>query len=531
MKAINNKKQTLPYILMGLLALNASWQIFSPAQESGSWASTSGDVRRKAIEICQNRDNDISLALTHSLRQKLGEFYFKGSSSEDLTDTIKSNGQQVDISYNGRAEITRITETAVPRSRIERRSSDIADNFSGTTSAPQEEAPETKLGADGKPLMQPCADDASKQCEVKEIPLYHVFAIQVHSQTTEGDWCDDCSSEQASGSSETRYIEVKVSPNPSIMTEVCQSTFEIAQSLFVSSERAMKKGIEEQLKEIAELAEQEELEDLRADLIRDCRIKRGASIDDVKEYKESGSIRDAYSYKGQPEEKMSCLSDNLADIKSPEDRAAYFRAQMLPMVQGLLTSADPMERKNGMDLLMKMRSGEFGRMTPIEMAYINSSHRGAQKLNEIYTLTDMVERMRGTPQETEWQMRLDNAKMQADLEYQAATYTGSIETMEEAGFWHSKITGLVSTTQYNTPFTAPMGPLNLAGRGARLAPGHDLMGPSFEALIGNMPQAPGYLVGGVDSISTDGHNPEFRPNANLPGAETGVDRMARARRN
>ncbi len=519
-------------MLLGLLALNASWRPFTIKNgQFGSFASSSAEeVRRQAIQICENPNNDVALALTASFRQGLGEFYFKDARSEDLTDKISANGRTADISYNGRTEITRITTEPVTRDRIER-SSDVAATF-GSSSASQEEAPEVKLDASGKPVTERCGIST---CEVKEVPKYHVFAIRVSSQTTEGDWCDDCSNENVVESSETRYIEVKVSPNPQGMKEVCKNTFEISQRLFESSEIAMKKGIEQQLKEIAELAEREELEEARDNLIRDCRIKQGASLDDIKKYNETGLISDSYTYKGKPDEKMQCLSHNLDDIKNQNDRTAYFRAQMMSMVQTMLTSTDPLERSQGMDLLAKMRSQEFGAMTPTELSYINSAQRGAQRLNEVYRLTQMVERMRGTPSESHWQLQLDNVKLQADVEHQAMMQQMMVnpnaqDAFEDADFWHSKISGLVSTNQYNTPFTAPMGALDLSRRGARLAPGQSLMGPSFEELLGTFPAAPGYINGGVDSFQANNQNPGFVPNASLPGQETGADRMVRRSR-
>ena len=382
-------------------------------------------------------------------------------------------------------------------------------------------------------------DDGHLRCVY---PTYRYFEVQVRTETTEGDWCEDCDDESAVEESETRYIEVRVWPDPESMTNICEDTYAAAQRLFNETERDMKESIADSMEEVLEIAEREDLEEYREELEEQCRIRPGASLDDIRDYREDrGSIDDDLLYSGEPEDKMECLVDNGHDQDTQREREAYFRANTVPFLRNQLTSGDENMRSIGRDLLMRVRGGEMGSLTMGEQGHLNFIAVQSQNLETMYRLTAMVERHRGTPQEVEHQMRLDMFKRQMDL--QANSFAGSDPAVfGEMNYWQNQMNTLTSTAGIvngvnTTTYDANTLNYNLAGRGSRLAAGHLPLASAFadaRARISSVPNfmenRSSYYRGGTDAYErtyTSGRSTfsATRP----PGPEMGGDRLARTR--
>lgn len=568
MKAINlNKKYALPLMLLGLLALETNWEQFLKApMMSGEFASSSADVKKRASEICSNSNNDVSKALSLAARQGDAEFYFRGRNEDDLKDKIEvefeGKKNAADIEYNGTVIIRGIRDDRgslgpFPRHHVKRNSA-ILDSFGQNRN--NRENPVPKLNPDtNRPYEVTCKltddnefqyrdvgrsgwkDDSNSSEKRCQYPTYRYFEVQVRTETTEGDWCEDCDNESAFQESETRYIEVKVYPEPDSMTNVCEDTFSTAQRLFQETEKDMKESIADQMKEILELAEVEELEEYKEKLEDECRIRPGASLDDIKDYREDRSLDEKLSYAGAPEDKAECLVDNGRHQKGERARQAYFKANTVPFLREQLTSSDAETRSLGQELLASIKTGEMGALNSYERGYLNTVSYYSQQLEQMYRLTAMVERTRGTTAESQWQMQLDTFKNQLNLQLNAQA-NASPTAFEEASYWHTQITslnttaGIVSGTSSTTTDLNQLN-YNLAGRGSRLSSGHLPLASEFAAARARISSSPNfmqnrssYYQGGTDAYERTTYAPssQYSP-TQPPGPErsTGGSRLSR----
>ncbi|MCB0407201.1 MAG: hypothetical protein KDD34_03290 [Bdellovibrionales bacterium] len=512
MKAINkNKTQiVLPTILLGLLAANTSWQSFLPKNEI-SLASTQSisEVRADADLLCEDTKNGfghtIIASLENASKNGSSSFRFLNSKGEDLSAKVKGKSYK----YSGNVQIRKV----VSNKELHEIDSQYVNNggsqyFGATTEKLQPEEEEVVKNDAGRTIKS-------------EVPRYDIYEVRVSSETTEGDWCDNCDAESAKADSEVRYVKVKIAPTPDTKKSVCVETLVDAKLLFQETEKELESSVRDQIEEIVQIAKEEELEAEKKRLVDSCQIKKGADLSDVEEYMNEDSIDERYSYKNDPEGKMTCFSKNMSKIKDQNQRDQYFISNMMPAVKQLLTSPNEDERKQGMALLQKMNSNTYGALTPNQRSYVNRAAAGSQIMSEVYRLNGLVERSNGMYKDT-YKMQLDSLVMQAEMKFvhepNAMGPQLPVEAANDFGFWYDSIKN-VNGTQFQVTGVDPMGALNLSGRTARLASGdspflnQDLISQinAFQATL----KAPGYLLQGVDNPAVNRFTNTLPPTAEM----------------
>lgn len=516
MKAINkNKKYALPLMLLGLLALDTSWhKIFYGTQtQSGSFASESAetirakkaDITKRTSQLC-SQSNDILPAVAAAKSNGSSSYYFTTNDDTEFKKTISQSGKSVDIKYNAKAVIERVTKEPVELSEANQKMGNV--NF-------LESSDDSKilhsLEKEETVTLTNCKNTkwiGTDKCQLTGRPKYHVFRIKVSSQTTEGDWCDDCDNESKTVDSEYRYFKVKVWPKPDSNTTVCKTTQTHALELFSQTELDLQKGIAKDIKDIAKLAEQEALEEYRDQLVEDCKIRPDATIADVKAYKRNRSIRKEMSYEGHPEDTLECKMQQVENSDNAFERSNKFQAAVLPTINQMLTSTNPIEQQKGQVMLTQLQAGEFGDLERTELQLLSATSFGANRYKQIAQLR---QRVVANPNDNSAQFNLQNLELDTKMRLGQYTNSGfSNPLTQELSYWESQIfsndlTALTSPTNVSTstvPITASSSSMsyNFDGRVARLTSGHTPLGQEFQNVRASILNTPDFVNNGISPL-------------------------------
>ena len=326
MKASNWKsKHILPVVLIGLLSLNVSWE---------SWLtlrgfSTADHASEAAERVCESPTNEVISALAKAKRntQTSAIFSLEKANSDDGNYSGTVDGQN--IYYKGQARVRALTPQYMTKQEMydagllgqsNGGTPDLSGGTTGVTDYSNDTAGEMK---NGQYVME---DDGNGGQRIKQVlRKYLVYNVSVSSTTdSEAATCDDCFKETIE-STRSKQVWIQAYPNPGNLNRTaCEQVFDDAVELFEEAKDDMIADVKKEIKEVLRIAEEEELRDERKRMIKQCLIKRSATLADVKEYEEEGEISDAHSYEDDLEGKLRCHRKNLVNLKG-EERHNYFK--------------------------------------------------------------------------------------------------------------------------------------------------------------------------------------------------------------
>lgn len=462
MKAFKlNSKHILPVALLGLLSLNVSWESWMNIQGISSLDQAS----EEATQVCENANNDVitALASAKSNPSSTSSFFMEKQDGENGNFKDRVNGQN--IYYKGKVNVQALTPQYMTKEEMHQagllsQQGGGAPTLGETTSTAPLYSNDTEgLLIDGQYQTEVDPDNTDETRIVKVPRKYLVFNVSVSSETdSEAATCEECFKENVTRS-RTKQVWIKVFPNVANVNNIsCQKVYDEAVDLFKSAKEDMVSEVRSEIREIARIAEEEELRDERKRLINSCQIKRSATLDDIREYEEEGEIDEAHSYAGDTNGKLRCHRRKLNKLNG-EERHTYFREHMYKEVRSLLTSSNAEERKMGQDLLNRMYNGEFGPMMNIDRQLMRQARSAMSVINRVYDLKKRHDQTSNSLVKDSLAMQIEQLTGSLDLES-----TRRMGQDEEFDYWHGAIRDILQDSGWQVAGDDPVGVMNLSGR-------------------------------------------------------------------
>lgn len=400
MKALNtlsNQKKTL--MLFGLLALNISWMGHSQFNSS-DMASTNGiTVGGGVSRFCPNLSEALHTAMLE-----------------------KDNGNSVTLECNaGRGEMGDDNVSVSRKLTIRAQVVEVTEG-------------QDLIGSTG------------------EGRTYQALRFSIMPEVgTEATNCSECA--RTFGTEIIEDIEMN---GQTSISQAAQRLGQRVDDMLNTTQDRMLRSAEDILAAAEREAREEELEEARRELAHRCEIRRDTPLDVVEEY-QNGDVDENFALEG--EDRLNCFRTELSVIGNAQERADYFYANLMPYLEGQLTTGDRDTQRDALSFINSFYSNGSSRNRLMSIPGASDALQLSIQGHGLHAqATALASQAANNPDNPGIQMQMDQLRLIMNSKFgmlEQTSQPGS-EINRQANFWN---------TQVNTALSpASMDPLNIAAQ-------------------------------------------------------------------